>query len=484
MKNNLTNKVVIIGRANVGKSTLFNRLAGKRLAMISNIAGTTRDLKYAEINWLDNKFTLIDTGGWLTNPKTPLKVLSRQEKKKLAKQQNNDGIDKQVEKYARLALKEAGIIIFLVDAKSGLNPQDRQIANFLKRQNKKIILTINKCDNPQIRQQTADFYKLGLGEPILLSAANGSGSGDLLDTITKELKLRNLLKKEKTDTVEKKSINVALLGKPNVGKSSLLNKLIGYDKAIVSSIAHTTREPNNETIFFKDKQIILVDTAGIRRKAKVNKSGLENLGIKMSIKALRQASIALLLLDLSQTISHQDLQLANLVLRSNSAAIIVANKYDLLKNEQPNDQKLTQKYTNFIYDNFPHLKFAPIIFVSAKNGLNVKKILDLILEVDEQNQIKVNDNALNKFLKRIIKQQPPPKKRIGFGKKTKIKRSFITNFKQIDIIPPLFECTIGSKEKLPENYRRYILNKLRDKFGFKGVPIKLVVRYKKELNHT
>ena len=477
MKNNLENSAVIIGRANVGKSTLFNRLAGNRLALVSKLAGTTRDLKYTEINWLENKFILIDTGGWLANQKTSLKTLSRQALKRINRQ-NGDEVNKQVEKYARLALKNSALVIFVVDAKNGLNPQDRQIAAYLKRQNKKIILVANKCDNPQIRQQIADFYKLGLGEPIPVSAVNGSGSGDLLDIINQIIKPLNNQKEDKI----KETIKVTLLGKPNVGKSSLLNKLIGYDKAIVSSLAHTTREPNNETIIFKDKQIILMDTAGIRRKAKVDKEGLENLGIKMSIGALKRSTISLLILDLSQTISHQDLQLASLILQTNTAAIIVANKYDLLKDKQPDDSKLAQEYTEIIYSNFPHLKFAPIIFTSAKSGLNVKKILDLILEVNKQNQIKINDNALSKFLKKIIKQQPPPKKRIGFGKRTKVKRSFIDNFRQIDIAPPLFECTIGSKEKLPENYRRYIVNKLRHKFGFQGVPIKLVVRYKKTSN--
>jgi len=477
------NTITIIGRANVGKSTLFNRLSEKRSAMVSNTPGTTRDLKYNKISWTNHVFELIDTGGFLANQKTPLKDLTRKEEKQNKKESSGD-INKQVETHAREALIKSNIIVFVVDAQEGLNPQDKQIAEYLRKiKDKKIILTVNKCDNPKLREQTAEFYKLGLGEPILISGLNGSGTGDLLDQIVKLLDKEKNISDNQLLTAE---ISVSILGKPNVGKSSLLNTLIGYDKAIVSATAHTTREPNDEIITFEKHKIKLIDTAGIRRKAKVDQSSLEKLGIKMSISSLKKSDIALLILDLNEPISHQDLQLGKLIIESHTGVIIVANKYDLvIQNLQKNKidetkSDLIKEFKQNIYSSFPHLKFAPIIFISAKTGLNTKKILKLILDTNKENQIRISDNALSKFLKTLIKKQPPPRKKIGFGSKTKIKRSYITNFKQIDINPPLFECTIGSKEKLPEEYRRYLINNLRDKFGFKGVPINLKVKYQRD----
>ena len=474
--------VAIIGRINVGKSTLFNKLSEKRSAMVSNIPGTTRDLKYAEISWQGTTFELIDTGGFLTEQKTPLKNLTKKEQKKVKHQAMGD-IDKQVEQQARKALKKSEIILLIVDAQEGINPQDRQIADYLRKEkDKQVILVINKCDNPKIRQQVAEFYKLGLGEPVLVSAVNGSGTGDLLDIIINKLKDKKTISENQLPSAE---IRVSILGKPNVGKSSLLNILTGEEKAIVSPIPHTTREPNDTLIEYSHRQILLIDTAGIRRKAKVVKKSLESLGVSLSIKALRRSDISLLLLDISQPISNQDLQLGKLIVDSGVGVLLVANKYDLIKTKKLNNlateqqnKDLAKKYTEYIYKQFPHLSWASVVFVSAKTGWNTQKILKLILEVDTNNKIKIPESALSRFLKSIIKKQPPPRKRIGFGSKTKIKRSFITNFKQIEIKPPLFECTIGTKEKLPESYRQYVLNGLRAKFGFKGVPIKLVVRYK------
>ncbi len=474
-------KVVIIGRANVGKSTLFNRLAEKRFAMVSDIPGTTRDLKYAPVTWRGQSFELIDTGGFLANQKKPLKALTKKEYKKIRPQLDDD-IDKQVEQRARQALEQSDLVILVLDVQHGLNPQDKEIAAYLRQTYKRpVIACVNKCDNPRLRQQAGEFYQLGLGEPLLVSAVNGSGTGDLLDVILKKLGLTEQAAGEYNSlSVDQPAIKVSIIGKPNVGKSSLLNKLIGYEKVIVSSVAHTTREPNDETIIFQNRQIKLIDTAGIRRKAKVDKQGLESLGIKMSLASLKHSEIALLVLDISRPISHQDLQLGKLIVNQQTGVIIVANKYDLLK-QQVDDPSVLDHYRDFIYQNFPHLKFAPIIFTSAKSGLNTQKILKLILEVDQHSRLRISDNALAKFLKSLIKKQPPPRKKIGFGSKTKIKRSYITNFKQISVHPPLFECAIGSREKLPEDYRRYIINNLRAKFGFQGVPIKLVVRYKKEI---
>jgi GTPase len=465
------NKVAIIGRANVGKSTLYNKLSGVRSAMVSDTRGTTRDLKRSTIKWIGKEFELIDTGGFLASHKTPMKDLTKREQKKLNLEAKSD-VDKQVEKKAREAFKESDIIILLTDGREGLNPQDREIGRYLiKQKDKHIFLVVNKCDNPKIREFAAEFHRLGLGEPILISAVNGSGTGDLLDIISKKVK-KGKKKKVESDI---DYIKVAILGKPNAGKSSLLNAISEKDLAIVSEVAHTTREPNATLIEYEDRIIQLADTAGIRRKARVENQTLEALGVSMSISALRKSHIALLVLDANEPISHQDLQLGKLIVESGVSVIIVVNKYDLVKQIE---EDMTRELTDRVYKNFPHLSFAPVIFTSAKTGGNVKKILKLVVDVSDENKVKIPDGALSKFLKHIIAHQPPPRKRIGDGSRTKIKRSFITDFRQIGINPPLFECRIGSKEKLPEEYRKYILNQLRKKFGFTGVPIKLAVRYK------
>jgi len=472
--------VAIIGRVNVGKSTLFNKLVGKRQAMVSNTAGTTRDLKYAQIEWQHKNFEIIDTGGFLSQEKKPLKILTKKEVQK-RKKTSAENIDFQVEQQARMAVKKSAIIIFVVDAKQGLNPQDKQIAAYLRQiknppENKKVILTANKCDRPETRLETAEFNCLGLGEPMPISAANGSGTGDLLDQIIKHISSSAPASIAHDLSL---SIRVSIIGKPNVGKSSLLNSLINQNRAIVSSIPHTTREPNSATILFKQHEIILTDTAGIRRKSKIAAKTMEKTGVAMTISCLKNSNLALFIIDLSEPISKQDLRLAKLIVDYNINVIIIANKYDLVKKNQTIN---TDEITANIYHIFPHLNFAPIIFTSAKTGLNTQKILQLIIDITLESSHKIAPSALSRFIKSIIKHQPPPKKRIGFGRKTKIKRSFISNFKQIDTNPPTFQLQLDTKEKLPENYRQYIINSLRSKFGFKGSVIKLVIRPPKQLN--
>jgi GTP-binding protein len=493
-------RVAIIGRVNVGKSTLFNKLAEKRQALVSDIPGTTRDLKYATIEWQGHEFELIDSGGFLADQKTPLKKLTKRQQKKF-KAEAIDDIDKQVEKQARQALTKSQIVLLVVDARQGLNPQDKQIAQYLRKvKDKKIILVANKCDSQQIRLGAAEFHQLGLGEPVLVSAASGSGTGDLLDMMVKALKhlSTETLKHLGTQMGEEDVIKVSMVGKPNVGKSLLLNKLIGEEKAIVSPIAHTTREPNDSLIEFEDNKILLVDTAGIRRKARIKPSSLEQLGVSMSIKSLKRSQIVLLVLDAADEISKQDLQLGKLIAEAGKAVMIVANKYDLAGEARKQENKKTRKqtgeildeedeegsdditseYRKYIYHNFPHLSFAPVVFVSAKTGLNIQKILKLIITINKQRYIKIPDSALNRFLKSIIRKQPPPTRKIGMGKKTKTQRAFITRFEQIDVDPPVFQCNINPRAKLPENYRKYIINQLRAKFGFEAIPIKLVVKSK------
>ncbi|HOZ36293.1 MAG TPA: ribosome biogenesis GTPase Der [bacterium] len=462
--------VTIIGRANVGKSTLFNRLSETRRALVSKIPGTTRDLKYAEVEWQGQEFKLVDTGGFLAEQKSELQKLTKKREKKMRLGAGED-IDRQVELKARQALEKSDLVILMTDAIEGLNPQDKKIANFLRQSKKLTIIAINKCDTARLREQTADFYQLGLGEPYLISAANGAGIGDLLEGIVTKLKS---LKKKSIRQPKKETVRVAIIGKPNVGKSSLLNTLSGEEKVIVSATPHTTREPNDTKIDYQDKEIIIIDTAGVRRKARIDRNGLEESGVRMTWGVLRDADVAIVMIDINENLSHQDMQLGKIIAEAGVGTIIVANKYDLVRGRE--EEKSADEYRAYIQWAFPHLSYAPIVLASAKTGFNTEKILKLILEVSAGQKIKVTANALNKFLKFLIKKQPPVKKRINFRGRVAVKRAFVTRLRQVDIKPPVFECEVGSDEELEESYKKYIINNLREKFHFVGAPIRLVVR--------
>lgn len=452
---------VIIGRANVGKSTLFNRLSGARYALISPVPGTTRDLKEKTVSWRGEKIRLIDTGGFLADEKNPLKKLSRKETKKI-KARESEGIEWQVDNKARQAVDRADMIILLVDAKEGLNPQDRKIAiNLKKLKDKKIIVAANKCDNETIRGQAAIFYRLGLGEPSAIAAASGAGIGDLLDRMIK-------YNQEKGEEVneEKEEIKICLIGKPNTGKSSLLNALCGEQKAIVSPLPHTTREPNEAQINFQDKKIIIIDTAGIRKKAKIAKDDMENIGVDMSIKTLKKSEVALLIIDISTPLAKQDLHLGEIIAQTGVSVIIVANKYDLVNGNG------TEEYKKYIYSHFPHLSYAPIIFISAKTGAGIGKIIPLTVGIRNKRLKMIEAEKLNEFLRQTLGKYAPPAVK---NKKNKIKKQYIKSIDQKDNNPPTFRCRCTGHGRLPESYLNYITNEIRKNFDFEGTPIKIFV---------
>jgi GTP-binding protein len=448
--------VVIFGRANVGKSTLFNRLIEKDEALISKIAGTTRDANQAKTNWRGYSFLLVDTGGIIQ-----LKYL-------VEKKQPTDDIEAKVQKQARDYLSRADLILFLVDTRTGLLPDDKQIALFFKKNNltTKTILVANKADNPGLRKETAEFNRLGLGEPLPISAANGSGTGDLLDKIISFLPA-------KTKTEEKKeTIKIGIIGQPNVGKSSLLNAILGEEKVIVSPTPHTTREPQNTELVYQNKNIILIDTAGISKKgqasarAKNKQQRLEKLSIAKSLKILKQANIALLVIDITRRLTRQDARLVEEILAHKSSLIIVANKWDLIT------EKKEKKFKQYIYSILPFVRWAPIIFVSAKTGKKVKKILDLILEIANQRKQTISDKTLAKFLKDLVKRHPPTGRR---GR-----HPYIYEIKQIDANQPIFVVRLRPGDNLNESYRRFIENYLREKFNFLGTPLVVYIEKRKE----
>ncbi|MDD4901233.1 MAG: ribosome biogenesis GTPase Der [Patescibacteria group bacterium] len=449
--------VVIFGRTNVGKSSLFNCLVEKRQALTSDIAGTTRDSNLGEVNWCGHEFSLIDTGGIID-----FKHLT-------GKAALTDEISAQVQKQAVVYLKKADLVLFLLDGKSGLMPQDKELALLIKKAvvAGKILLVINKIDAPSDRLKTSEFYKLAMGEPNHVSAANGSGTGDLLDLIVKKLKFKKIpasSAEQKFDIQPPTSdapMRVCIIGKPNVGKSSLLNSLLGYERVIVSLTPHTTREPQNTKIIYQDQPLLLIDTAGISKKG-TKAFGLEKFGIAKSLFALAKSEIALLVLDISEPITRQDSRLAEEIVSAKKSFIIIANKWDLAK------ERDTKKYTDYIYNELPFARFAPIQFLSAKTGEKVKKIFDLILNISLERKIEVADEELKGFLKRIVKLHPPAK-----GKGIRYPR--IRSFFQIEANPPKFEIEIGPKEDLHFSYIRFIENRLRDSYGFLGTPLSVQV---------
>jgi GTP-binding protein len=464
-------KVVIFGRTNVGKSSLFNTLIENKQALVSDIEGTTRDANRGQVAWQRQTFELIDTGGiinfdrWLTP----------------SKKKADDLIQAEIEKKAKAHIKQANIILFVVDNRSGLLPQDLELSLLLKKMlsddASKVMLVANKVDSFRHVPKSSDFYRLSLGNVWQVSAATGSGTGDLLDAITTKLKQDGQASEsavpdqenieDEPENKQNEEIRVAMIGKPNVGKSSLLNTLAGTEQAIVSPIAHTTREPQDTVISYRGRTIRLVDTAGMsrqgsRQQKKDRSAQLEKLGIEKSLGSLEKADIALFLMSADEPLTHQDSKVLAEIIDRQKSLIIVANKWDLV------EEKNTKKFTQYINRTFPFALWAPIIFISAKTGAKTKKVLDLIIEVAKERQTEIPPSVLNTFLMKIVKIHKPAKAK---GEK----HPHIHKFEQKRSNPPLFEVRIGSKDTLHFSYVRFIANRLREKFGFKGTPIRIWV---------
>jgi GTPase len=449
-------KVIIIGRANVGKSTLFNRLIEKPKALTSKLAGTTRDINIGQIYWQGINFEMIDTGGIET-------IVPSKKLKKLSPELNeNFALD--IINQTQAALKEADLILFVVDIQAGLLPQDKGLSNSIKKLNKEVIFVANKTDSRKLENKVGDFFKLGLGQPLYVSAINGAGTGDLLDEII--IKLKKIKKSRKANKREiKNPIKMTILGKPNVGKSSLLNSILGEQRVIVSPLAFTTREAIDTHIVYKKKNIILVDTAGIRKQARVKK-GLEKISVNKSLQNAKHSEICFLVVDISKPITVQDNKLSKILIDSQVSLIFVANKWDQI---QDLDTKSQKKYEEHIYKMFPYLTWAPIIFTSALTGKNTNKVLDLAMEVYEARQIKLNDNVLNKFLKQAMKKNRP---KAAKG----VKQPYLQHLTQIRVNPPTFQVKIGFKDSLNNAYLKYLTNALRGKFKIIGTPVKIIIK--------
>lgn len=433
--------VAIVGRPNVGKSTIFNRLAGKRIAIVEDKPGITRDRIYSSAEWLDHSFHVIDTGGIEID--------------------FTDEILLQMRQQAELAIEEADVIIFMVDGKTGLTEADKEIANILYKTRKPIVLAVNKIDNIKMQDEIFEFYSLGFGEPYPISGAHGTGFGDLLDAV-----VENFPKGEGIDYGDD-VIKVAVIGRPNVGKSSLVNAILGEERVIVSNIAGTTRDAIDTMFSTSEQDYVLIDTAGMRKRGKVYET-TEKYSVLRALKAIEESDVALIVIDGEAGIIEQDKKIAGYAHESGKASIFVVNKWDIVEK----DDKTMQQFIKKMRDNFQFMPYAPILFVSAKTKQRVQQILPKVNEVAESHAMRISTSVLNDVINDAISTNPPPADK---GRKLKIKYTT-----QVAVKPPTFVIFVNDIELMHFSYERYLDNKLRDAFIFEGTPIKLFIRQNKQ----
>lgn len=433
--------VAIVGRPNVGKSTLFNKLVGKRISIVEDTPGVTRDRIYAEVEWLNYRFTLVDTGG--------------------IEPESEDIILKQMKRQAQIAIETADVILFMVDGKEGLTATDIEVAEMLRRVKKPVVLVVNKIDNLKLEDNKFEFYSLGLGEPITISAALSLGIGDMLDEIVK------YFKDKEADDEEEPLIKVAIVGKPNVGKSSLLNRLTGEERAIVSDIPGTTRDAIDSLVEINGEKFLFIDTAGIRRKSKI-KEEIEKYSVIRSLAAIDRADVCLIMIDATEGVTEQDEKIAGIAHEAGKGIVIVVNKWDLIEK----DDKTMNEYNNKIRTALSFMTYAPIIYISAKTGQRVTKLIDLIKYVADQNAMRVKTGILNEVISEAVMLRQPP---VEKGKALKI--YYAT---QVSTKPPTFAIFVNDEEIVHFSYDRYLENQIRQHFGFEGTPIRLVYKSKKE----
>lgn len=434
--------VAIVGRPNVGKSTFVNRLIGARNSIVHDMPGVTRDRIYFDVEWQNKGFTVIDTGGIIPG--------------------DGDDIMVSIFDQARLACEEADKIIFLVDGKEGINPVDYDIANILRQSGKPIFLAVNKCDNVESLMMTNDFYSLAVGNPVGISALHGSGGvGDLLDLVTDDFEVTE---EEENDG----KIRIAIVGRPNAGKSSIVNALLNTQRVIVSNISGTTRDSIDSYITYKDTEFVIVDTAGIRKKSKVD-YGVEKFAVDRAIRSIRECDVAVLVIDANEGISDQDKKISSIITESGKGIIVAINKWDLVEDKKSNT---INKFEKELAKDIPFLSYAPKIFISALTKQRLGQIFDKSLEVYAQCVKRVSTGLLNKVINEAYALNPPTSFK---GKRLKV--LYTT---QAAIQPPTFVLFVNNEDLLKDSYKRYLENKLREAFGFFGTPIRISVRERKD----
>ena len=434
--------VAIIGKPNVGKSTFFNYIVGSRISIVEDTPGVTRDRVYAETNWRGRNFTVVDTAG--------------------IEPESEDIIISQMREQAQMAIEIADVIIFLTDVKQGVTAADQEIALMIKKSKKPVVLVCNKADNmSRDRNEIYEFYNLGIGEPYPISATNALGIGDVLDAIFENLP------EKKAGEDEDDRIRVAVIGKPNVGKSSLINKILGQNRTIVSSIAGTTRDAIDTEYENQYGKYVLIDTAGIRRKSKVKES-IEKFSIMRTLLAIERADVCLMMIDATEGVTDQDAKIAGEAHEAGKGIIIVVNKWD----EYEKETGTLEKYKKEIYNKLSYLSYAPIIFISAKTGQRVDKLFNMINNVAEQNAMRVSTSVLNQVINEAIAIVQPPSDK---GRRLKILYGT-----QVSTKPPTFVIFVNSKDLFHFSYERYLVNQIRKEFGLEGTPIRVICREKAE----
>ncbi|MGL5514526.1 MAG: ribosome biogenesis GTPase Der [Sporomusa sp.] len=433
--------VAIVGRPNVGKSTIFNYIGRNRLSIVEDFPGVTRDRIYMDSEWLGRNFTMIDTGG--------------------IEFETDDQILTAVRNQAKIAIEEADVIMFIVDGKTGMTVADDEVAIILRNARKPVLLVVNKIDNMQNEADIYEFYNLGLGDPIAISATNALNLGDMLD------RLVEAMPKEQTEHEENDQIKVAVIGRPNVGKSSLVNSIIGVDRVIVSDVAGTTRDAI-DTHFVKDAQhYVMIDTAGMRRKGKIDMP-VERYSVIRSLRAVDRADVVLMVIDAEEGVTEQDKKIAGYAHEAGKASIIVVNKWDLVEK----DSKTSLAFTETIREELGFMQYSPVVFVSALTKQRVHRVTELVKYVAEQHAMRIATSVLNQVVEDATAINPPPSDR---GRRLKI---YFTT--QPDVKPPTFIFFVNDPEIMHFSYLRFLENRLRESFGFEGTPLKLVVRGRKE----
>ena len=432
--------VAVVGRPNVGKSTVFNRLAGERISIVQDTPGVTRDRIYADAEWLNRKFTLIDTGGMEIG--------------------SEEIIQRQILQQAEIAIETADVILFVTDVKTGVTDDDRQVANLLRRTKKPVVLAVNKVDS--VKRDTMDiyeFYELGIGDPLPVSAGQALGLGDMLDEMVKHFP-------ENTGTDEDDdAIKVAIIGKPNVGKSSLINKILGEDRLIVSNIPGTTRDAVDSPITIDGQKYIFIDTAGMRRKSKI-KEEIERFSIIRAVAAVERCDVAVLLIDANEGVTDQDTKIAGIAHERGRAALIAVNKWDSIEK----DDKTMNRYLKDIANELAYMAYAPRVFISAQTGQRIDRMLEMIQTVHQNHALRISTGVLNEVLIEATAMQQPPA-----DKGRQLRLYYMT---QVSVKPPTFVIFVNERGLFHFSYRRYIENQLREAFGFVGTPIHFIVREK------
>ena len=434
--------VAIVGRPNVGKSTLFNALAGEQISIVKDTPGVTRDRIYADVTWLNYNFTLIDTGG--------------------IEPESKDIILSQMREQAEIAIASADVIIFMVDVRQGLVDSDSKVANMLRRSGKPVVLVVNKVDSFQkMMTDVYEFYNLGVGDPVPVSSVGKLGIGDMLDEVVKHFP------ESAAEDEEDERPRIAIVGKPNVGKSSIINKIVGESRVIVSDIAGTTRDAIDTTIKYNNKEYVFIDTAGLRRKNKI-KEDIERYSIIRAVTAVERADVVMIVIDATEGVTEQDAKIAGIAHDRGKGIIIAVNKWDAI---EKND-KTIYKHTNRIREVLAYMPYAELVFISAKTGLRISRMFETIDAVIENQTLRIQTGVLNEILSEAVAMQQPPSDK---GKRLKI--YYMT---QVAVKPPTFVIFVNDKELMHFSYTRYLENKIRDAFGFAGTSLKFIIRERGE----